>query len=668
MKINHRTRWGACLAVAALVMAGATSAQATLAGGTIDASDGNLIVDGAPDWANAGVDCTVPTYCGLDQPTGQTDDSFTQGTSEDTPVPVLDQGSIPPNKSDLTRFYAKIVTEANGKDYAYLAWERVQAPTGTTNMDFELNQSTQKSANNVTPVRTDGDILVKYDLSKGGTHPDISYSFWLTSLDSPKLPSGATSASTACEKNNSFPCWGKSIALTGAGIVEASINEQTVTDPIPPSNPRDLDPLTFGEAAINLTDSGIIPAGVCASIGQAYLKSRSSDSFTAALKDFVAPISVNFNKCGSIKIVKNTVGGNGTFGYGTSANLGLTGNTFSLTTVGNTANRTFADLFAGAYSFDETSMPTGWQFTSLTCANDSGKPASTWTVTGDQVTVNLVAQGAVTCTYTNTAQASLTVAKVTNPTPNTTASFGFTGPGGDTGTLKDGQSFTRSSLSPGQYVWTENDPTPTFDLTNVVCNDANSVGSVTARTATFNLEPGENVTCTFTNRQRGKIDVLKVDDDDPAVPLAGAVFTLYTDATPVGGTRGAEDTSTGVTCTTSAAGTCSFTNVVPGTYWVVETTTPAGHSTAADQQATVGAGGTVSLTFTNPREFKIIVLVCKNADNSLYPSTVTIDGQNKTSLATAPTGFTSADLCGLGGASYSPKGKGNHPGNVNIPQ
>jgi uncharacterized surface anchored protein len=42
----------------------------------------------------------------------------------------------------------------------------------------------------------------------------------------------------------------------------------------------------------------------CAAFGSAYLKSRSSDSFTAAVKDFIAPTPVNINLCGSVKIIK----------------------------------------------------------------------------------------------------------------------------------------------------------------------------------------------------------------------------------------------------------------------------------------------------------------------------------------------------------------------------
>jgi hypothetical protein len=47
------------------------------------------------------------------------------------------------------------------------------------------------------------------------------------------------------------------------------------------------------------------------------------------------------------------------------------------------------------------------------------------------------------------------------------------------------------------------DPTPAFDLTGLVSDGANSTENLGTRTATINLEPGETVTCTFTNTQRG---------------------------------------------------------------------------------------------------------------------------------------------------------------------
>lgn len=454
MKYKSFAPWATGLACLVLVFSGTTAAQANLAGSPFDAADGNLVLDDeTTDWATIGVNCvsTPKVGCGIDKPTGQADDSFGNGTKEDTAVPSVTDGSIPNNKSDLTRFYTKLRTESNGKDYAYLAWERVQDPTGTTNMDFEFNTSTTLSSNGVTPVRTAGDVLIKYDLAQGGTVPTLGYHLWVT----------AGAGRDVCEASNSVPCWSKVKPLTGN--FEGSINTFSVVDPIAPNNPRTLSARTFGEAAINLTDANIIPEGTCKGFSTAYLKSRSSDSFTAAVKDFIAPQPLDFNKC-------------------------------------------------------------------------------------------------------------------------------------------------------------------------------------------------------------GRIDIVKHDDDSPASALQGAVFTLYNDLAPVGTALGAEDTATTLTCTTGADGKCSFIDIATGNYWVLETTTPAGHDTAAPQQAVVGAGGTVTLTFADPRDFKVIVLVCTEADNSLYSSTVTVDGVDKASLAAAPSGLTSAQLCGLGGAAYDDKSYGNHPANINIPQ
>ena len=68
------------------------------------------------------------------------DDSFGKGTKEDTPVPSVVDGSIPPNKSDLLNFGIYLETTRTGR-FLNLFWHRVQEPSGTTNMDFEFNQS-----------------------------------------------------------------------------------------------------------------------------------------------------------------------------------------------------------------------------------------------------------------------------------------------------------------------------------------------------------------------------------------------------------------------------------------------------------------------------------------------------------------------------------------------
>ena len=201
--IGRRARrtWLVLGTVVALTLAIALPGLASLSPSTFNAGDGNLTVEGSEtDWATPAPNLQK----GIDKPTGQNDDSFGQGTKEDTAVPTVVSGQIPNNKSDLTRFYVAN-EKVGGKEFLYLAWERVQEPNGTTNMDFEFNQDATKSSNGVTPVRTAGDVLIKYDLSQGGTHPTLGYHLWVTSGN----------PATVCEANNSVPCRGKVQSLTG---------------------------------------------------------------------------------------------------------------------------------------------------------------------------------------------------------------------------------------------------------------------------------------------------------------------------------------------------------------------------------------------------------------------------------------------------------------------
>ncbi|WP_406046625.1 prealbumin-like fold domain-containing protein [Kribbella sp. NBC_00889] len=119
----------------------------------------------------------------------------------------------------------------------------------------------------------------------------------------------------------------------------------------------------------------------------------------------------------------------------------------------------------------------------------------------------------------------------------------------------------------------------------------------------------------------GSVKIIKTDDTGAA--LAGAEFTLYNDITPIGGTRGAEDTITTLKCTTGADGTCTISNVFAGEYWVVETVTPPGHDTAADKHVTVVGGVTapVEVTFVAPRQRGAILVTKTRKHAASTPST-----------------------------------------------
>lgn len=192
--------------------------------------------------------------------------------------------------------------------------------------------------------------------------------------------------------------------------------------------------------------------------------------------------------------------------------------------------------------------------------------------------------------------------------------------------------------------------------------------------------------------------IRKVDDDSPAVGVGGAVFQLYKDDGD--GVFDADDAiQTGKTCTSAGPGVnlgnCTITGVDTGfSYWVVETSRPAGYS--ADPNASVctiggtarscllvsvpvGTGdiGPTGLTFVNPREFTVVTFVCKEADSSLYQSGVNFDaGATEQSISSVPTalankGVTAADLCtawAANAARFDDQARGAHDSDVTIPQ
>ncbi len=137
-------------------------------------------------------------------------------------------------------------------------------------------------------------------------------------------------------------------------------------------------------------------------------------------------------------------------------------------------------------------------------------------------------------------------------------SFTFTGDAA--GSIGDSGTITVSNLVPGTYTSTEADPKPSFDLGAIVCDDGQSATPSTVnlatRLATFKLDPGETVTCVFTNVQRGTITIIKDAQPDsdaglrlhhdraPACP-ASASMTTATTRTPCPTPRSSRTSSAG---------------------------------------------------------------------------------------------------------------------------
>ena len=274
-----------------------------------------------------------------DLASGQSDNSFGQGTKEDNISVNVVTGSIPPNKNDLTSLYVTGAIGTNNHLFVYLAWTRA-VNIGSANLDIELNQNSfslpTTAQKNVSLNRAAGDLLVLYDFGGSGT-PVLSIFSWATSL----------AAGQSCAvSQDSTPCW------VSRGSVNSSDSEAQVSS----------DGL-LGEAVIDLTSAGLVPSGSCETFAQAWDKARSSTSLTAEMKDFISPGSANFNTCGAIAISKISTKGNTALSgakfniYSDAAGTTQVGST--LTTDAN-GKACVSGLAQGTYYVKEISAPTGY--------------------------------------------------------------------------------------------------------------------------------------------------------------------------------------------------------------------------------------------------------------------------------------------------------------------
>ena len=116
------------------------------------------------------------------------------------------------------------------------------------------------------------------------------------------------------------------------------------------------------------------------------------------------------------------------------------------------------------------------------------QPCQSVTITKDTET---------SASFGNYRRGTIIVEKQTEPN-GAPGSFTFTGTAA--GTIADNGQITVANLVPGTYTSTESDPSgQLFALKSIVCNDADSGGAISTRTATFRLQSGEIVKCVFTN-------------------------------------------------------------------------------------------------------------------------------------------------------------------------
>ena len=374
-------------------------------------------------------------------------------------------------------------------------------------------------------MRTDGDMLIEYKLAKGGTVPSLFLYRWID---------GGGSVSD-CETASSLPCWGHRMDLTAAGDAAGSINTSLIQ-----AGDSDglgiLDPYTFGEATLNL--DVILDDSKCTSFGSAYLKSRSSDSFSSALKDYIKPLDVNITNCGQVIIRKVTSPTDASESFGFQHTV-LTdpagGSSFSLK---DSDSETISNgLVGNGYTVTEDDPAShGFELTGIDCSA-SINVTPIIDVLNRQITFDLDSAGhIVDCTYTNQ---NFPKVKLIKSAPDdggvgrfdldisqnamTVASHDEAADGDS---APDNVGFVTVDAGMVTVSETADDETDLNDYDKQIsCNSEKGNAEANATTYTFAVTFGEEVTCTILNNRLPRLTLVKVVDPD------GGLFNLLDGAT-----------------------------------------------------------------------------------------------------------------------------------------
>ncbi len=210
----------------------------------------------------------------------------------------------------------------------------------------------------------------------------------------------------------------------------------------------------------------------------------------------------------TLQIVKNTLGGDGTFGFTVAGPTPLSP---SITTSGGTGATSVYAILAGTYAITESSSPAGWTFVGATCSFNGGAPSAY--TPGSNLSIGSTDH--VVCTFANSALGYLKLVKNTVGGDGTFAftNTGVTGLATSLTTSGGTASSTSSALVPGSGFAVGETVPAGWDLTSAVCKlaDGSTVtGSLSGSNITgITVEAGKTTTCTFTNSKLPTLTIIK---------------------------------------------------------------------------------------------------------------------------------------------------------------
>ncbi len=304
--------------------------------------------------------------------------------------------------------------------------------------------------------------------------------------------------------------------------------------------------------------------------------------------------NVNFGNrlaYGTIIIVKDTVPDDSQ-DFSFTATGGLSPLSFSLDddTDGTLSNTyTYNNVMAGTYSVTENAV-LGFDLTNLSC-DDPDLQSTTF---GPTATIDLDPNETITCTFNNTKRGHIIVDKVTYPEGDA-QNFSFDAGGGSYSdfSLAHATAPNNQELAPGTYQvaelpvsgWYAKDPVCTSNIGDSETN------------ADLELDPGETITCAFTNIKIPKISITPTETNEVG---SSHTFTVTVGQQGSGGfVPVADGTKPAVSFAPSAPGTvtdnCASIGTVNGSCTVEINSVVAGVFTAhASVSVTIG-GHTFSI-------------------------------------------------------------------------
>jgi len=523
-----------------------------------EAGDGNMTLDasGNTDWncfqgtdgfqtsANLGpgpggttftrnADCAAKSGA-TNSPSPNPDFEQTPGQKFDTACPTFKIGNNPPKDvwSDVAQYIeaSPSLNSDNGHDIYFYGASIRPVVNGNSSGNIYFSQGTNPNGAN---CRTVGDVLLTFDFLGGGSKPTLHILTW----------QGASGSCFVGSDSPTTGCWGPSTppTITGANS-DGETNASQINGSDNALNGQTVLANGFSEIGVNLTQAIKAAGGSATCFANETWVSRSSGSSFTSSPEMV--VSNSTPTCGSITIIKHTnprglpaqftYTGTGTGvassfhlndgGYNASATPPIN-DVACVTTLGaprdSTAaspcnSRTFSNLAPANYSVNETGIPTGFAFGSVSCTKNGSAVSSGsggLTITTSTVAISLGVSETWVCTYVNNQQ--LGVIKVYKSSSKTTSPlsgvvFTVTKPDTSTATMTTGSDGFAciGDLPFGSYSVQETTPKSGYGIddstshsvtvgTNTTCAAASTSVDTSNNTLNFTDTPLSKITVTF---------------------------------------------------------------------------------------------------------------------------------------------------------------------------